>query len=206
MDVVGLSRRSTPSLDLLDEASIASAAASTFDDGVPLRCLIVATGLLHGTTPDGDDLQPEKSWRTLDAGRLRHVLEVNAIGPALVLKHFLPNVPRSGRSQVAVLSARAGSIEENRIGGWYGYRAAKSALNQLVRSASAELGRKSKEAVCITLHPGHVESRLSAPFGSGGHETLSPSESARRGLATLSATTPGESGSFKHVDGETIPF
>lgn len=206
VDVVGLSRRSSPPVDVTNEASIAHAAATVAGDGVPLRCLVVASGLLHGTTPDGLDVQPEKSWRTLDAARMQHVMHVNAIGPALVLKHFLPQVPRAGRSLIVVLSARAGSIEENRIGGWYGYRAAKAALNQIVRSAAAELGRKSKEAVCVTLHPGHVESPLSAPFGAGGHETLEPGTSVQRAWEALAQVDAGGTGRTYDVDGTPIAF
>ena len=122
-------------IDIGDEESI-RAAASRVAEGLPLRLVIVATGLLHGP-----DLMPEKSWRDLDPERLATAFRVNAIGPALVAKHLLPLLPRSGRSVFAALSARVGSIGDNRLGGWYGYRASKAALNQILRNAAIELAR-----------------------------------------------------------------
>ncbi|MDF1523553.1 MAG: SDR family oxidoreductase [Trueperaceae bacterium] len=160
-DVLAFSRSGTPSVDVTDEAAVAEAAEAIKTRGLAPRLVVVATGFLHGAGQ-----QPEKTWRHLDGAALARSFAVNAIGPALVLKHVLPLVPRDGRSVVAALSARAAS-SENTLGGWYGYRASKAALNQLVRSAAAELCRRSKEAVCVTLYPGHVESDLSAPFGVG---------------------------------------
>jgi NAD(P)-dependent dehydrogenase (short-subunit alcohol dehydrogenase family) len=200
-DVVALSRRGDPPLDLTDEASIEAAAAHVKALGQEVRAIWVATGFLH------DDAQgPEKTWRHLDAEALARVFALNAIGPAMVLKHLLPLLPRKGRVEVGVLSARAASIAENELGGWYGYRASKAALNQLVRSAAAELGRKNKEAVCVTLHPGHVESPLSAPFGAGGNPTLTPDEAAARLTAVVASLDPAESGGFFAYDGEAIPW
>lgn len=200
-DVVTLSRRSDPPLDLTDEQSIETAASSVAERAEEVRLLIVATGFLHD-----DDQGPEKTWRQLDAHKLARSFALNASGPALVLKHFLPLLPRKGRVVVGTLSARAGSIGENDLGGWYGYRASKAALNQIVRSAAAELGRKNKESVCITLHPGHVESPLSAPFGSGGNPTLQPDTSAAKLLSVLDVVSHEHSGGFFAYDGEPIPF
>jgi NAD(P)-dependent dehydrogenase (short-subunit alcohol dehydrogenase family) len=200
-DVVGWSRGGAPSVDLLDEASIAAAAAATAERGLDLRLAIDATGFLHG-----DGAMPEKTWRHLDPGALAHAFAVNAIGPALLMKHLLPLLPRDGRAIFATLSARAGSIGENAIGGWYGYRASKAALNQFVRSAAAELGRGRKGALCVALHPGHVESALSAPFGSGGQPTLTPADAAERLLAVLDGLTPADSGGFFDSDGRAIPW
>jgi NAD(P)-dependent dehydrogenase (short-subunit alcohol dehydrogenase family) len=197
-DVIGFAR---PELDLEDEASIAAAAASVAERGGELRHVFVATGLLHDAQQ-----QPEKSWRALDPVALARSFAINTIGPALIIKHFAPLLPRSGRSVLAFLSARAGSIGENSIGGWYGYRASKSALNQIVRSAAAELARGRKEALCVTLHPGHVESPLSAPFGAGGNATFSAEQAASNLLAVLERLTPAENGGFFAYDGERIPF
>jgi NAD(P)-dependent dehydrogenase (short-subunit alcohol dehydrogenase family) len=197
-EVIGFAR---PELDLLEEASIAAAAAAVAARGGELRHLFVATGLLHDAQQ-----QPEKSWRALDPAALARSFAVNATGPALIVKHFAPLLPRSGRSVIAFLSARAGSIGENNIGGWYAYRAAKSALNQIVRSAAAELGRGRREALCVTLHPGHVESPLSAPFGAGGHTTFSAEQAATHLLTLLARLTPADSGGFYAYDGERIPF
>jgi NAD(P)-dependent dehydrogenase (short-subunit alcohol dehydrogenase family) len=199
--VLRLSRSSEPPVDLLDEGSLATAAESVSATGLDLRLVVDATGLLHG-----DGISPEKTWRHLDPDALARTFAVNAIGPALLMKHFLPLFPREGRAVFATLSARAGSIGENVIGGWYGYRAAKSALNQFVRCAAAELRRGRKEALCVALHPGHVESALSAPFGSGGQPTFTPDEAAERLCATLAALTPADSGGFFDGEGTPIPW
>ena len=138
--VVAFSRTTSPSIDLLDEASLERAAATAADLG-DLRLVIVATGFLH------DDRQsPEKVWRQLDAVNLARSFALNAIGPALIMKHVLPRLPRSGKAAFATLSARVGSIGDNRLGGWYSYRASKAALNQLVRTAAIELARRSPDA------------------------------------------------------------
>lgn len=200
-EAIGFARGTDPALDLTNEASIEAAAAATKDRGGELRLVLDATGFLHG-----DGVQPEKTWRHLDPGALAHAFALNAIGPALLMKHFLPLLPRKGRVVFASLSARAGSIAENDIGGWYGYRASKAALNQLVRTAANELGRKNREAVCVTLHPGHVESELSAPFGSGGNPTLDAATSAERLIAVLDGLSPEQTGGFFDHEGERIPY
>lgn len=143
-------------LDLEDEASIAAAAASLA--GAP-TLVIVATGLLHG-----DDHGPEKSMAALDPAWLARQFAVNAIGPALVAKHFLSRMPKTGRCVFAALSARVGSIADNKLGGWYGYRAAKAALNQLVRTLAIEERRRNDRSIVVGLHPGTVDTTLSKPF------------------------------------------
>ena len=200
-EAIGFARGTDPALDLTNEASIEAAAAATKDRGGELRLVLDATGFLHG-----DGVQPEKTWRHLDPGALAHAFALNAIGPALLMKHFLPLLPRKGRVVFASLSARAGSIAENDIGGWYGYRASKAALNQLVRTAANELGRKNREAVCVTLHPGHVESELSAPFGAGGNPTLDAATSADRLMAVLDGLSPEQTGGFFDYEGQRIPY
>jgi len=143
-------------LDLTDEASIAAAAAglTTAPDLV-----VLTTGLLH----EGER-GPEKSMAALDADWLMRQYAINAIGPALVAKHFLPLMPRTGRCVFAVLSARVGSIGGNKLGGWYGYRAAKAALNQLIRTLAIEERRRNDRAIVVGLHPGTVDTGLSRPF------------------------------------------
>lgn len=147
-----------PELDILDEASIAAAAAKVAA-GPPPGLVIVATGLLHA-----GDRGPEKSLKELDAAWLSTTLAVNAIGPALVAKHFLPLLPKGERGVFAALSARVGSISDNRLGGWYGYRAGKAALNQLIRTLSIEMKRLNDRAIVVGLHPGTVDTSLSKPF------------------------------------------
>ena len=124
--VIGLSRSSTPPLELTSETSIAAAAAFTAGKGTP-RLIMDATGVLQSET-----IKPEKSWRELNAAQMAEAFAINAIGPALVMKHFLPLLPRESRAVFATLSARVGSIGDNRLGGWYSYRASKAALNQLI--------------------------------------------------------------------------
>lgn len=197
--VIGLRRAD---LDLTDEDSIRDAAARVAQAGTP-RLLFVATGMLHE-----DGLMPEKGWRALDATALARSFAINSIGPALVAKHFLPLLPRAGRSVFAALSARVGSISDNRLGGWYGYRAAKAALNQLIRTLALELARSRPEAICVALHPGTVDSRLSQPFQRAVPQgrLFTPDHSAGRLLAVLDQLTPEDSGRLFAWDGQPIPF
>jgi NAD(P)-dependent dehydrogenase (short-subunit alcohol dehydrogenase family) len=189
-------------IDIESEASIA-AAAEQLVEGAPLRFILVATGLLHDT-----NLQPEKTYRALDPEHLLRSFRINAIGPALVGKHILPLLPRAGKSIFAVLSARVGSIEDNRLGGWYGYRAAKAALNQFVRTFAIELSRQRPEAVCVALHPGTVDTALSRPYQTGVkiNKVFSPAYSAKRLLAVADALTAAHTGQFFSWDGVPIRF
>ena len=198
--VRGLSR-SGGGLDLTSEASIAQAATGAAAVGLPLRLVIVATGLLH----DGD-MQPEKSWRHLDAGRLARSFAINATGPAMVAKHFLPLLPREGKAVFAALSAKVGSIGDNHLGGWYGYRAAKAALNQLIHTAAIELRRTRPEAICVTLHPGTVATALSAPFRSSGHDPVASAFAAERILGVVDGLRPIDSGLLLDHTGLPLPW
>ncbi|WP_397423156.1 SDR family NAD(P)-dependent oxidoreductase [Phenylobacterium sp.] len=193
------SRHGPAPLDLTDEASIATAALAV---DAP-RLVIVATGLLQ----DGQQT-PEKRLADLDPARLARSFAINAIGPALVLKHFAPRLPREGKAVLAVLTARVGSISDNRLGGWYGYRAAKAAANQLVRTTAIELAARRKDAICVTLHPGTVDTRLSAPFQKGvlPDRLFTPAFAAERLLTVIEALTPEQTGHFLAWDGQDIPF
>ncbi|MFN3510426.1 MAG: SDR family NAD(P)-dependent oxidoreductase, partial [Tsuneonella troitsensis] len=159
-EVVRLSRSAEGSgrIDLEDEASIAQAADSVSDGG-DVDLVLVASGILAP-----DEIGPEKSWRGIDPAAMARVFAVNAIGPALVAKHFVPLLPKDRRSAFAVLGARVGSIGDNRLGGWYSYRASKAALAQIVRTLSIELARTHPLATCVALHPGTVATRLSERF------------------------------------------
>ena len=196
--VIGLSRSSTPMLDLLSETSIAAAAAFINAQGTP-RLIIDATGVLQSKT-----IKPEKSWRELDAAQMAEAFAINAIGPALVMKHFLPLLPREGNCVFATLSARVGSIGDNRLGGWYSYRASKAALNQLVRTAAIELNRRAPKAICVALHPGTVDTGLSASFAKTGLDVQTPELAAARLLETIAGLAVGDSGGFFDYKGETI--
>ncbi|MEP2746103.1 SDR family NAD(P)-dependent oxidoreductase [Bauldia litoralis] len=199
-EVIAFSRGGTPPIDLINEVSLAEAAACAAGHG-DIRLAIDATGFLH------DDAQgPEKSWRELDAEKLARAFALNAIGPALLMKHLLPRLPRSGKAVFATLSARVGSIGDNRLGGWYGYRASKAALSQLVRTASVELSRRSAEALCVALHPGTVATPLSAPFAATGLAVHTPDQSAAHLLAVIDALPPEATGGFFDWRGETVPW
>lgn len=202
--VEGLSRSGPEEtrIDVADEASIAAAAERLAGRG-ELGLVFVATGLLHGA-----HAQPEKSWRGLSADALLASYHVNAVGPALVAKHFLPLLPRRGRAVFAALSARVGSIGDNRLGGWYAYRASKAALNMLIRNLAVELARTRPDAVCVSLHPGTVDTSLSRPFQAGVAEgrLFTPAFAAARLLDVIDGLTPAESGNLFAWDGRAIPF
>ncbi len=199
--VIGLSRHGDPPLDVTDEASIRSAAEWIEREVGEVRLVIDATGFLHD-----EDFGPEKSWSQLDPDHLAKAFAVNASGPALLMKHFLPLLPKKGKSVFATLSARVGSIGDNRLGGWYSYRASKAALNQFVRAASIELRRRAKDAVCVALHPGTVDTRLSAPFGKKGLDVRAPDVAARELLAVIADLEAGDSGGFFDYSGKTVPW
>ena len=200
--VLRIGRRTTPGLDLLDEASIVAAARAVGDGfHLGLRLVIDATGFLHDAR-----FQPEKSLRQVDAAQMAHSFAINATGPALLMKHFLPLLARDGRAVFATLSARVGSIADNRLGGWYSYRASKAALNQILRTAAMELVRTRPQTICVALHPGTVGTTLSAPFAKGGLEVQGPAQSAVRLLAVIDRLTPAETGLFLDHHGALIPF
>jgi NAD(P)-dependent dehydrogenase (short-subunit alcohol dehydrogenase family) len=198
--VLALSRRSDPPLDLGDETSIA-AAATHLRGQAPFHLMLCATGVLQV-----DGRPPEKRLAELDGAVLARILAVNAIGPALLLKHFHDLLPTRERAFFALLSARVGSIGDNRKGGWYGYRASKAALNMLLKTAAIEVARRRPLAVLAALHPGTVRSPLSAPI-IGDADAQAPAEAARRLLAVLDALPDeGASGRFLAWDGADVPW
>jgi NAD(P)-dependent dehydrogenase (short-subunit alcohol dehydrogenase family) len=152
------SRNSEHIINYNSEDSIAEAAELAAKEK-PLDLVIVAGGILH----DGE-LMPEKSLRDLSAEKFHRIFEVNTITPALIAKYFIPKLNRGQPSIFAALSARVGSISDNKLGGWYAYRASKSALNMIIKNAAIEVGRCNKRAIIIGLHPGTVDSDLSKPF------------------------------------------
>lgn len=199
--VFAFNRRSAPPIDVTDEASITTAMQRVADAGLPLRLVIVATGILHGA-----NFKPEKSWRDLDPIAISHVLTVNTIGPAIVAKHALPLLPSSGKAVFAAVSAKVGSISDNRLGGWHSYRASKAALNQILKTLSLELARKKPEAVCLALHPGTVDTALSAPFSKKGLPLQAPAESVAKLLSVIDQSTPADNGAFLSYDGDMLPW
>ncbi len=200
-----LKQESTPkvnfyALDLTDEHAMAQAAAKSTVNG-PLDIVIVATGILHT-----DDIKPEKSLRDLSAAKFQHIYTVNTIIPSLLAKHFLPRLHKDKRAVFAALSARVGSISDNYLGGWYAYRASKAALNMMIRNASIEMARRSKEMIVVGLHPGTVDSALSQPFQdrvAEGH-LFSPAYSVAQMMTVIDGLRPADSGKCFAYDGEII--
>ncbi len=199
--VLALSRSSNPPLDLRDEASIAAAADAARADGGNIRLVFDATGFLHD-----DGHMPEKALSAIEPEALMHNFALNAVGPALLMKHFLPLLPRTGKSVFATISAKVGSIADNQLGGWYGYRAAKAAQNQFLRTAAIELARRKPEAICVALHPGTVATALSEPFSRSGSNILRPGESAAAMLNVLDGLTANDTGQFRAYSGQQLPW
>jgi NAD(P)-dependent dehydrogenase (short-subunit alcohol dehydrogenase family) len=189
--------------DLSDEASIAQAAQAIGEAG-PLDLALVATGMLHST---GSQM-PERSSRALDAQAMAQVFAINTFGPAIVAKHFLPLMRRDERSVFAVLSARVGSIGDNRLGGWHSYRASKAALNMLVRNFAIEFATRNPQGIVVAIHPGTVNTDLSRPFQRAVPEgaLFEPRQSAMHMLALLESLSPSDSGDLFAWSGERIPY
>lgn len=195
-EVTGLSRRDD-GLDLTSEASIAAALAPLTP---PYDRVLVATGAL-----EIGGLGPEKSLRALDPQALAAQFALNATGPVLVLKHALRLLPKDRPVQFAALSARVGSIGDNALGGWYSYRAAKAALNQLIHSAAIEIARSHPQATVVCLHPGTVATAFTAPYQAS-HPTVSAEAAAANLLRVLDGLTPAQTGGFFDWSGATIPW
>jgi len=196
--VVALSRQSVPRIDFDDEATVAAAAKVLAADG-KFHLIVHAAGLLHNA-----DFMPEKRLADLTYAQLEVMFHANTFGPALVLRHFCPLLDGQ-RGVLAVISAKVGSIEENRLGGWYSYRASKAALNMLLKTAAIEVKRNNANAVLVSLHPGTVNTGLSKPFK--GEQIGRPALlAAQEMLAVLDSLTAADTGSFVSYSGERLPW
>ena len=192
-----LGRNTVPELDLERPATIANAATELAAEA-PYQLIIHAAGLLHR-----DRIKPEKSYSAIEPEALQAVFQVNTLGPALVLRHFLPLLDPQGA--MAMLSAKVGSIGDNRLGGWYAYRASKAALNMLIKTAAIELARTRPHSRLLSLHPGTVVSALSQPFR--GATSARPADvAADQLLSLIDQLTPADSGQFFAYDGERLPW
>lgn len=192
-------------LDVLDESSIARAADELMHQGFErLHWLFNCAGILH----DDGELAPEKKLEDVGSATLQQAFGVNAFGPLLVAKHFLPLLRHPERAILANLSARVGSIGDNQLGGWYGYRASKAAQNMFTRTLAIELGRRAKNVICVALHPGTVDTELSRPFQSNvpKEKLFDPTRAAAQLLKVVDDCTPDQSGSFLAWDGQPIPW
>lgn len=191
-----LSRRDN-GLDVTDEDSV-SAALGALEPGFDL--ILVATGALVI-----DGAQPEKTLRRVTAKAMADQFALNCIGPSLVLKHSLRLMPRKGRAVFAALSARVGSIGDNALGGWYSYRTAKAALNQMIHSGAIELGRTHPDAICIALHPGTVATPFTRDYAAT-HDTVPAEQAAGNLLGVIDNLTPAQTGLFFDWQGKQVAW
>ncbi len=189
--------------DLTDPRQIERLGADLAESAPPLDLVFHAAGVLHDA-----DLAPEKSLRQLELAALQRSFAVNAFAPALLLRALLPTLRLGHRAIFASLSARVGSISDNRLGGWYSYRAAKAAQNQLLKTAAIELRRTAPQLAVVMLHPGTVDTPLSAPFQRDVAEgkRFAPADAAHRLLQLLASLGPDDSGRFVAWDGQDVPW
>ncbi len=190
------------SIDLLSEDTIELAAQRSEQNG-PIDQLLICSGLLHS-----DSIAPEKHLAQLNFNTMRSVFDVNTLGPLLCIKHFASRMRQNVITHIGVLSARVGSLADNRLGGWYSYRASKAALNMMLKCAAIELSRKNKKLVLCGLHPGTVDSDLSAPFQTRvpSSQLKTPKESVACLLRVLEQRRPDDSGFVFAWDGQRIPY
>lgn len=190
-------------VDITDEEQICHSIRQIQTSVNQLHLVINCVGLLH----DGE-LQPEKSLRRIDAEHLIRYFQVNSIGAVLLAKHLLPLLRHDDRSVFACISARLGSIGDNQLGGWYGYRASKAALNMLMRTVAVEYGRASPSTIVITLHPGTTDTRLSQPFQKNvpPEKLFAVERTVTQLLAVMENLTATDSGQFFAWDGSRLPW
>lgn len=194
--VTGLSR-SGDGLDVTDEFSVAAHLGALSG---PFDLVVVATGAL-----EIDGSAPEKTIRSVTARSMADQFALNTIGPAMMLKHAIPLIAKDERSVLAVLSARVGSIGDNRLGGWMSYRVAKAGVNQVVHTTAIELARSHPQAICVALHPGTVRTDFTRRY-LGRHPAVAPAEAAGNLLSVLAGLTPAESGGFFDWAGKPVPW
>ncbi|MBR7800222.1 SDR family NAD(P)-dependent oxidoreductase [Undibacterium fentianense] len=196
--IVALHRNSVPAIELCDERSIELAAEQIQSLG-PFHLIIHAAGMLHQS-----DRMPEKKLGDINMEQLHKTFMVNTFGPAIVIRHFSKMLDRE-RGVFALMSAKVGSIEDNRLGGWYSYRASKAALNMLIKTAAIEIQRKQGNAVMVAMHPGTVCSALSQPFR--GAEIGRPARQAvTEMLGVIDRLKNQDSGCFFSYDGQQLPW
>ncbi|SDX11508.1 NAD(P)-dependent dehydrogenase, short-chain alcohol dehydrogenase family [Ruegeria halocynthiae] len=189
--------RSADGFDLTKPVVVAHRLAQLTD---PFDLIVIASGAL-----EVDGAGPEKSMRAVSAQAMLDQYALNAVGPALVLKQAHRLLPRDRKSVIAVLSARVGSIQDNRLGGWVSYRAAKAAVNQIVHTAAIELARTHKLSVCVALHPGTVKTAFTQKY-LGRHPAVEPEEAAGNLLAVVRGLAPSDTGGFYDWAGQPVPW
>ena len=190
-------------LDLTDESSVQDFAGQLEIDERPIHLVLNCSGLLHG-----EGLSPERTWRHLDPDFIRRVFDVNLVAVGMAIKHFIPLMPRKERAVFGSLSARVGSIGDNRLGGWYSYRASKAAQNMFIKCAAIEAARTRKDMICVALHPGTVDTDLSKPFTARTPAAKLFSTEQCVGYLTdvIGDLTPHDTGGFFAWDGSNIEY
>lgn len=191
-------------VDVTDESTVAAAARRVREHTERLHLVLNVAGVLH----DGDSMQPEKKIEQFDPHNAARAFAVHATGPMLVVKHLLPLLRHDERAVIASLSARVGSIADNRLGGWYSYRASKAAQNMITKGLSIELGRRAKNVICVGLHPGTVDTDLSRPFQRNvpDDKLFTPEHAARQLLEVVDGLRPEHHGRVLDYAGEVIPW
>ena len=190
-------------LDVTDENSIRQLASCLKEKETVPHVVLNLSGVLHT-----EEFGPEKTWRHLNIETMHKVFAINTFGVALLGKHLIPLMPRKGRSIFASLSARVGSVSDNRLGGWYSYRASKAAQNMMIKNLAIEAERRWKDLICVALHPGTVDTSLSAPFTRkyDPKKLFSPQKSTDLLVKVLEGLTPEDNGGFFAWDGSKIEY
>ena len=200
-DVLKVGTNTTPSIDFNNENTILKTIEFVKNINKPISILFDATGILHH-----NNSMPEKTLKNIDIDFAKKNFLINAIGPALLIKHFVPLLDNEDKAVFATLSAKVGSISDNGYGGWYSYRASKSALNQFIKTASIETKVKNKKAIIVALHPGTVRSKLSEPFQKINLKIQNPEESAKNLIKVINTLDYEQTGKFLNWDGSEIPW
>jgi NAD(P)-dependent dehydrogenase (short-subunit alcohol dehydrogenase family) len=190
-------------MDLTEEESILGALDEIRAIAPQLHLVVNCVGLLHN-----EQQQPEKALRQLNVEHLMRYFQINSIGPALLAKHLMPLFKHSEPALFATISAKVGSIGDNRLGGWYGYRASKAALNMFLKTAAIEYSRRHPNTIIVMLHPGTTDTLLSKPFQRGvpPEKLFSTEQTVRQLMAVLAKVTPQDSGEFFSWDGSRLPW
>ena len=190
-------------MDITKEASVAALSEYLKQKSIQPCIVLNCSGALHG-----ESYGPERTWRELEFETMKKVFEVNTFGVGLMIRYLLPLMPREKRSLFLSCSARVGSISDNRLGGWYSYRASKAAQNMLIKTASIEAKRLRKHLVCAAIHPGTVDTALSAPFTrrTPPQKLFSPEYSSEKLTDVMGRLSPSDTGGFFAWDGQKIEW
>lgn len=197
--VESFDRAHFPDFDLANPESFTPQFDEWLKQGRQFNLAIIATGALII-----DGVPPERRLAELEASNMANHFALNAIGPAMMIQQLLPLMPRSEPAAIAALSARVGSIEDNQLGGWISYRAAKTALNQIIRTASIEWTRKNQESALLAIHPGTVDTNLTSGYAHP--KKVSADVAAKRIMSTILSAKPQMTGGFYDNEGQAIPF